>query len=41
MDEKQNLQQPPDTGKLTNYHYASEQDKRTDKIEQEAQKRQK
>ncbi|WP_456277820.1 hypothetical protein [Bacillus sp. AK128] len=40
MDQKQNLQQPPDTGKLTNFHYGSEQDHKTEKIEQEAKRRQ-
>jgi hypothetical protein len=40
MDKKQNIKQPPDTGKLTNFHYASEEDKRTDRIEQEVNEHQ-
>ncbi len=39
MAKKDNSTQPPDTGKLTNFHYASKEDQRTERIEQEAKKR--
>lgn len=36
MDKKQSFQQPPDTGKLTNFHYGNEKDDRTPEINQKA-----
>jgi hypothetical protein len=40
MKKQQTNGQPPDTGKLTNFHYATEQDHRTKEIEQKAKKQQ-
>jgi hypothetical protein len=34
MDKDQSFQQPPDTGKLTNFHYASNKDEQTDRTKQ-------
>jgi hypothetical protein len=40
MDKNQSMQQPPDTGKLTNYHYGSEKDDRTPGMKQKVKNRQ-
>ena len=40
MKKKQTIGQPPDTGKLTNFHYATEKDDRTQEIEQKAKSHQ-
>lgn len=39
MDKNQSMQ-PPDTGKLTNFHYGSEKDDRTEEMKQKVRNRQ-
>lgn len=41
MNNDETMQQPPDTGKLTNKHYGMPNDKQTEEIMQEAKNRNK